>query len=345
MRLLLDLLLLVLAGNAIVQDKALNILSTKELKRRARAGHDKRAVRLYGLAAYGRRAANWLWLSGAISGGLLLILVVPRTWPSILILSAVVAWMIRGWQPPRTTSNPLFSLAAALAPANSWILAKVGPLLRFGSAGIHLPVLRAKVYEKEDLLELLHDQVSQPDNRIPENELKMAAHALTFGDKKVADIMTPLRKVRLVRSNEEVGPLLMDELHKTGFSRFPVVSGDSSQAQPKIIGTLFLKDIIMHDSGRVHDLMQKKAYFINETQNLREALSAFIKNHFHLFVVVNNFEEIVGVISIEDVLEQIVGQPIVDEFDRYDDLRAVAGLEAKKESLNHNKVPVAPPAE
>ena len=54
-------------------------------------------------------------------------------------------------------------------------------------------------------------------------------------------------------------------------------------------------------------------------------------------MVVNGFEEISGVITIEDVLEQLIGRKIVDEFDRFDDMRAVAALAAKKEQAKHTK--------
>jgi CBS domain containing-hemolysin-like protein len=137
----------------------------------------------------------------------------------------------------------------------------------------------------------------------------------------------------------------MDELHATGFSRFPVAkAGTAGSAQPQIVGTLFLKDLVGYTgSGRVAGMMQSKVYYVNETQSLRDALAAFLKTHHHLFVVVNNFEEIVGVLSVEDVLEQILGSEIVDEFDKYDDLRAVAGLEAKAEQAEHEHVKSSQP--
>jgi Mg2+/Co2+ transporter CorC len=53
-------------------------------------------------------------------------------------------------------------------------------------------------------------------------------------------------------------------------------------------------------------------------------LQAFLKTKRHLFIVVNGFEEVIGIVTIEDVIEQIIGQPIMDEFDQYQDLRAVA---------------------
>jgi len=196
-------------------------------------------------------------------------------------------------------------------------------------------------YEQNDLLEFLSKQNQQIDNRIRQSDLAIAQGALVFGDKLVRDIMTPRRKLKIVAADENIGPLLMDELHKSGHSRFPV-SKDKTSAKdstPAIVGTLYLKDIVGYEgSGKVKDLTRKDVYYINEDSNLRQALSAFLKTHHHLLLVVNNFEEIVGVLSIEDVFEQIIGQPIVDEFDNYEDLRAVAAKEAKQERTQHEEI-------
>jgi CBS domain containing-hemolysin-like protein len=88
---------------------------------------------------------------------------------------------------------------------------------------------------------------------------------------------------------------------------------------------------------KVSDIMSKDVRYIHEEESLDQALRAFLKTHHHLFVVVNNFEEFVGVLSIEDVLEEIIGKEIVDEFDAYDDLRAVAASIADKERAKRQK--------
>ena len=82
--------------------------------------------------------------------------------------------------------------------------------------------------------------------------------------------------------------------------------------------------------------MKPDVYFINEEQDLRQALGVFLSSQSHLLIVVNSFEEFVGILSIEDVMEQILGQPIVDEFEQYDELRAVAGLDAKAPRTEHS---------
>jgi putative hemolysin len=142
----------------------------------------------------------------------------------------------------------------------------------------------------------------------------------------------------MVSQDETIGPMLMDELHKTGFSRFPVTKGSPKSTTPEITGTLYLKDIIgFENKASVKDLMEKGAHFINETQSLRQALDGFLKSRRHLFIVVNNFEETVGSLSLEDVLEQATGTKIADEFDQHEDLRAVAEHEAEEDKSRRAK--------
>jgi CBS domain containing-hemolysin-like protein len=135
----------------------------------------------------------------------------------------------------------------------------------------------------------------------------------------------------------------MDDLHKTGHSRFPVAKDGAKSASPDIVGTLYLKDIIGYEGGgKVKELARKEVYYINEDSNLRQALDAFLKTHHHLLMVVNSFEEIAGILSIEVILEQIIGQPIVEDFDNYEDLRAVAAKESRHKEAKTEDNPAEP---
>ncbi|MBX4201819.1 CBS domain-containing protein [Candidatus Saccharibacteria bacterium] len=322
-----------------------NSVPILELKRQARA-KNHRAEALYKAANYGASLDALLWIIGT-AVGITLFIWSARTGPwlagAVMLASAwLIIWMPaprwNGWvgSAAALTAKPLGRLLSFLNPVLSRISDLVPPASR---AHVH-----TGLYEKNDLLEFLTKQNKQLDNRIPESDLSIAYGAMSFGDKLVSSVMTPRRKIKLVGAGDSVGPLLMDELHKSGHSRFPVVKDSAKGANPEIVGTLYLKDIIGHDgSGKVKDLARKDVYFINEESTLRQALSAFLKTHHHLLVVVNNFEEIVGVFSIEDVLEQIIGHPIVDEFDSYDDLRAVATKEAKQEHIEQDHQEVVPP--
>jgi CBS domain containing-hemolysin-like protein len=70
--------------------------------------------------------------------------------------------------------------------------------------------------------------------------------------------------------------------------------------------------------------MEPRVFYIKNTQTLRHALAAFLRTRHHLFIVVNEFQETVGLITLEDVIESLLGKKIVDEFDAHEDLRAVA---------------------
>jgi CBS domain containing-hemolysin-like protein len=233
------------------------------------------------------------------------------------------------WKIAALISGPTFKVLHFLHPA----LSRISKLFsRLNPITIH-----TGLYDKEDLLDLINTQNHQIDNRIDEQDLKIAFGALTFGDKLVRDVMTPRRAIKLVAASDTIGPLLMDELYKSGFSRFPVVKAPTKEANPEIIGTLYLKEIMAHQAGgKVADVMKKGVNFINESQNLREALAEFLKTQHHLLVVMNDFNEIAGVISLEDVMEQILGQKIVDESVQPEAPRAEALEQAEKEHKNHS---------
>jgi len=323
-------------------DKAYKILPPQELRRRARE-HDAAASRLNKVAGKYQTLTALIWLFGLASATALFIMSARYAWWATVLVIMVMSWLLF-WSPKPKVGGWTWRFCALTAPFVykflGWVEPVILPLSKLWPkrAEVHI---HSGLYEKEDLLDLLNNQNHLADNRIPEGDLKAAFGALTFGDKTVGKTMTPLRKIRFVAENEQVGPLLMDELHATGFSRFPVTSTSVKEKgqQPKVTGTLYLKELIEHpDKPKVKDLMRKDAYFINETCTLHQALDAFLLTHHHLLVVVNKFEEIVGVLSMEDVLEQIIGTPIVDEFDKYDDLRAAAAHDANAERTKHEEV-------
>ena len=153
-----------------------------------------------------------------------------------------------------------------------------------------------------------------------------------FGEKLVQDHMTPLNTVLFVAADEELSPVVIGELHDSGHSRFPVFQ-DTNQ---NVIGTLYLRDAIrLKKLKTAQKVMRDDVYYIKEQQPLDVALHGFIKTRHHLFVVVNEFEDVVGVITIEDVIEQIIGHPVHDEDDRFDSTRAIARANAAKKNSEH----------
>lgn len=213
------------------------------------------------------------------------------------------------------------------------------PILHFVSKFSRiLRMVRSVVPEQADSRvnsreELLH-VVETSGAVLSSDEKKLISHSLTFDSRQVKEIMTPRGVIDSISKREMLGPLVLDDLHKTGHSRFPVTDGDVDH----VVGMLHIQDLLTIDSKRrsttVEKAMEPRVFYIHEDQTLDHALAAFLRTHHHLFVVVNEFRETVGLLSLEDVIEALLGRKIIDEFDLHDDLRAVA-----KRNLRGNNHP------
>lgn len=169
-------------------------------------------------------------------------------------------------------------------------------------------------------------------------EKSLLAHAITFKDHIVREIMTPRSVIESISKKELLGPLVLNDLHTTGHSRFPVIDSDLDH----IVGMLYIQDLLVigdkQRSQTVEKAMDPRVFYIRDDQSLWHALGAFLKTHHHLFIVVNEFRETVGLLSLEDVVETLIGQKIVGEFDVHDDLRKIAEKnESAKNSPNEGK--------
>lgn len=306
----------------------------RELKYRARHGSEL-AGAFVKVVGYGHSLRTILWfMIGLSSAGFFVI--VAQTSPTwyALVACGTLVWVGFVWIPTARVNFISEKIAGWCAPALAKLLQYLHPMIDKIVRIIHshLPVrVHTGLYDRRDLIKLLEYQQGQNDNRIEKSDINIALHALTFGDKTIGAIMTPKRVVKTVSSQDTLGPILMDELYASGHSRFPVYE----QKKDNIVGTLYLHDLLKHKHGSVGSLMREQVYYLREDQSLGDALQAVLTTHHHLFIVVNSFEEFVGVISSEDVLETIVGQPIMDEFDQYADLRAVAQRSAHQEQKDH----------
>lgn len=331
-------LLVVILLYAIVLLKTYRRISSKELKRQARSG-DALAKSLYKVTGFGYSLDIFLWFVIGVSAGLLFAILSSHInfWIATLFITIMI-WLSFAWLPKSHGSYLGRQIARYSAKPLQVIIDFLYPLLvrleRF-IVKITPITIHTGLYEKQDLVNLLRQQKGQLDNRISKEDLIIAQNALTFGEKSVADIMTPKRVIKSVNISEQVGPVLMEELHKSGHSRFPVFEN----SQDNFVGLLYMRDMLKaRAGGTVKSLMEKKIFYVHDESSISEVLQAFIKTHHHLFLVVNDFEEVVGLVTMEDVLEQIIGKPILDEFDNYESPRAVATRLAKQDHQENEEV-------
>lgn len=317
--------------------KSYKNISVKELKRQARAG-DKLAENLYVVASYGYGLDAFLWFVIGLSGGLLFVLLanVIVSWLAALLI-AVTIWVAFAWLPITHGTRVARSIAIYASKPLQKILELIRPVIAAAERFIeqHRPItIHTGLYTREDLIDVLNQQKGQLDNRISKEDLVIARNALSFGEKSVKEIMIPRRAIKSVNITESVGPILMGELHKSGHSRFPVYEGKKDN----FVGIVYMRDMLKSRAGGlVKNLLENKTYYVHDESKLSEVLQAFIKTHHHMFLVVNSFEEIIGLVTLEDVLEQIIGKPIIDEFDQFDDIRAVAKKYAAKEHKDNTE--------
>lgn len=327
--LILLIILIILSLYGVLLIRSFEYMSVAELKRQARAGNED-AKKVYPTRVYGIQLWIFIWaIMGFTTSSIILLMhniagsfwTIVATVPFILIIHAILPWSRR--------PKPSLHMAAVVSPYLEKILRFLFPILRWFERWVGRwiqPEPTLLIQSKDELLEILHHNADEFDN-IHKDELKIAESALTFGDKLIGDYMTPLNTVKFIAKSEQLTPVVLGELHASGHSRFPVFEGNNQH----IVGTLYLKDATrLKNPKPASDLMRADVFYINEQSTLDHALNAFLKTKHHLFIVVNEFEDVVGVLSVEDVLEQIIGQKIVDEFDKYDDLRAVAAKHASK---------------
>lgn len=318
------LVLLGLALLGVVVRKTYYYLPLKELKRQAEH-HDPLAAKLYQAVAYGSSLRGFLWLIIALAsaGGFVLLARIAPVWLSLLAV-IMLLWAAFSWLPATKVTNWGYRLTLFVTPTIARLLGYFYPLLSRGTAVVekqYSAVAHTGLYERDDLLELIERQQRQKDNRLPPEELEIAKRALSFGDHKISDVLIPRKQIKTVMADDTIGPILIDELHKTG-QDFMIVR---EAPRGPILGTLEFKHLDLHSAGRVRDVMDSTVYYVHENDNLSEALHAFFVTNHPFFVVVNSFEEYVGVISVQNVLRQLLGHVPGDEFDQYADITAVAG--------------------
>ena len=337
MKVVMVLVLALAALASIALLKAYRRVPERELRRQAREG-DPLASTLYKAVAYGHSLTTTLWFVVGVTNALFF-LVAARSLSTLfaVTLSAAVLWTGYVWLPARKVTGPSTWVAAQLAPAFAWVLNYLHPVIDRASALMskHWPALvHTGLYDRDDLLELLHYQQTQLDSRVDKSQIDIAMRALTFDDHKVRDLMVPRRDVQMVAATETIGPILMNELHQHGFS-YLLVYEDKKE---NIIGLLRVQDLVgARAGGSVRGLVRPELQFLNEEQPLTDALRAVLKTKQHMYIVVNSFQEFVGIATAQDIFERLVGKPAATGFDAYDDRQAVAAWELQP-------VPVEMPA-
>ncbi|XP_040848115.1 metal transporter CNNM2 isoform X3 [Ochotona curzoniae] len=215
------------------------------------------------------------------------------------------------------------------------------------------------VYNREKLLEML--RVTDPYNDLVKEELNIIQGALELRTKTVEDVMTPLRDCFMITAEAILDFNTMSEIMESGYTRIPVFEGERSN----IVDLLFVKDLAFVDPDdctplkTITKFYNHPLHFVFNDTKLDAMLEEFKKGKSHLAIVqrVNNegegdpFYEVLGIVTLEDVIEEIIKSEILDETDLYTDNRTkkkVAHRERKqdfsafKQTDSEMKVKISP---
>jgi len=190
---------------------------------------------------------------------------------------------------------------------------------------------------REDLIELLRDV--QADGVIDADTLRIMEGAVDMSGLTVGDIMVPRAQMVLLPADGKFLSL-MQQVVESGHSRFPVHGEDRDE----ILGILLAKDLLRgvvadNGPGTVRELL-RPAVLVPESKRLDVLLREFRQSRNHMAIVIDEYGGVAGLVTIEDVLEQIVGE-IDDEHDDAEDPNALIAAQADGQYLVDALTPIA----
>ncbi len=179
--------------------------------------------------------------------------------------------------------------------------------------------------EMEDEITAIMDEAVQ-EGTLDADEYRILTNIMQFSEVTVKDVMTPRNVVFSLPTDSTVSDIL-DRGELQTYSRFPVCR---DQSLDEVVGYCLTRDILYAAlQGQGHqklDTLMRDVNFIPENVRLDKVLEEFLTRRQHMFLVVDEYGGVEGLITMEDVVETILGAEIVDEADRVVDMRQLASL-------------------
>ncbi|RRD48050.1 HlyC/CorC family transporter [Tessaracoccus sp. OH4464_COT-324] len=267
----------------------------------ARMASEISAITIAGLVVYQHFTANWSRVLTTV--GIMLIV--------SFILWGVAPRTLGRQHPVRVLQlfGPLISVLTALLAPVAQLMILIGNLLTPGRGFADGPFAT-----EAELLDLV--SAAEEQDLIEADESKMIHSVFELGDTIVKEVMVPRTDMVFIKSGRTLRQLLSLAL-RSGFSRIPVV-GESND---DILGIVYLKDVSKRiydnpdaERGENVDSVMRPAAFCPDSKPVSELLREMQRDRSHMVVVVDEFGGTAGLATIEDILEEIVGE-IVDEYD------------------------------
>jgi metal transporter CNNM len=234
----------------------------------------------------------------------------------------------------------VFSRHALKLGASSVWLVKIFIFLLYPFAGPMAWLLNralgeelSTIWDKKEIEEIIRHHEDADESELDEDEERILLGALAFSDKSAEMICTPRHVVWSLDTEQVLDLELINVIKEKGFSRITVF-GD--RRKDTIDGVLLVKDLLGLDLSEKHlvkDFLRDDVLFIKEKMRLDDLLNHFISNRRHLACVYDKFGIFQGVVTLEDVVEEILKTEILDELDKAKDMRVEAAKMVKRDLL------------
>ena len=227
----------------------------------------------------------------------------------ILVLSEIIPKTLgaRYWQTlvpllPATLNGLIFILKPFIMLSD-----KITEWMGVGTADIDL---RSEIKAMTNL--------GRDTDQLDEDERRVIANILDLHEVKIKDIMTPRTVCEFLNSESRVGEVL-EALRDTAFSRYPVLDENE---HPQ--GIVFRAELLDADPDTLLSDLVKPVKIVTDDVSAESVMTAFLAEHQHMGLVYDQYGTWLGLVTMEDVLETILGQPIMDETDDIPNMRRFA---------------------
>lgn len=292
-------------------------LNLNTLERRAKLGN-KEAIAVYPIRKHGNLLLTTLLLGNVGVNTALSVYLGSLVSGAVAGVSATIMIFLFGEIIPQ----------AAVSRHALWFGSRVAPLVKvimFVMLPVTYPISYAldkmlgkempTFYSKIELMQIVSDLEESEHSDVDADEERIIHGALLFSHTNVRDIMTPKERVVVFEKNQRISEQFIEDVSGSGFSRYPVYSGNTDN----IVGILYSRDLISEEQdtslGETIEAYDENFLKVRPDEKLDIVLGRMLKQKKHMGIVLTRKNQFLGVVTLEDIIEEIIQTEIEDEGD------------------------------
>lgn len=296
-------------------------LNLQTLRRQAKLGNSE-AIKIVPIREQGNQLLTTLLLGNVAVNAVLSVFLSSIASGVIAAFSATVLIFLFGEIIPQAVlSRHAMKVGALCAPLVRILMIITSPIT-YPIALVLDRILGAEMpsmYSPHEIMEIISEHEDSEHSPIDADEERIVHGALRFSHLHVREIMTPAADVISFDEHQKLNDALYEEINDEGYSRFPTYKGKPEN----ITGILFAKDLIVEDDNiaiaETEEALERDFLRVRGGDKLDTVLGRMLKKKKHIAIVYNRKKQFIGVVSLEDIIEEIIQVEIEDEDDADDD--------------------------